>query len=241
MSLKSKQQEFNLAMLRYHRQKRHIYMQKFISIFVISAQVFLFVDMMNFSLAWFWHLLIFLFAYFLTDFVNGLGHMYMDNSDSYNSWMGPYIASFHLHHRTPKYKDHNLFIMYFNETGTKLWLLLAYSIVLLLSYFQFNEFVLTLLIYIGFLSCLAELSHYLCHNSHSKSVHFLQKIGILLSPSKHKLHHKDNNIRYAFLNGMSDFIIDAIAKKLYKGYKLTTDKHYETYEYEETKNRRTPS
>jgi len=237
MNLGKKQQDFNDAMLRYHQQKRHIYVQKFISVFVITAQVVLFSSMLDFSLPWFWHIMIVLLAYFLTDFINGLGHMYMDNSDSYTSLIGPYIASFHLHHRTPKYKDHNLLMMYFNETGTKLWLLPAYSVVLFLNYMQINEVVLSLLIYIGFLSCLAELSHYLCHNSHSKTVHFLQDIGILLSPSRHKQHHQGNNEKYAFLNGMSDFIIDAIAHKLYKGYKVTTDKHYETYVFEETKNR----
>lgn len=238
LQLKKKQEEFNEAMLRYHQRKRYINIQKLISIFVIISQVILFLNIMNFSLPLFWHVFIFLLAYFLTDLVNGLGHMYMDNSDSYNSLIGPYIASFHLHHRTVKYKNHNLFLMYFNETGTKLWLFPAYISVLLLSYIQFNEYLLTLFVYIGFLSCLAELSHYLCHNSSNKSVHFLQNIGILLSPSKHKQHHACNNIQYAFLNGSSDFIIDAIAKKLYKGYKITTDRHYETYEYKETKNRR---
>ncbi len=237
MNLKEKQQDFNAAMLRYHQQKRYIYMQKFISVFVILAQIILFVDMSTFSLSVYWHIPIFFIAYFITDLINGLGHMYMDNSDKYRSWMGPYIASFHLHHRTPKYKDHNLFVMYFNETGTKLWLLPAYSVVLLLSYFEINEFVLTLFIYIGVLSCIAELSHYLCHNSSAKSVRFLQKIGILLSMSRHKKHHAGSNEQYTFLNGMSDFIVDAIAKKLYVGYATTTDRHYETYDDKETKNR----
>ena len=237
MNLKEKQQEFNAAMLRYHQQKRYIYFQKFISVFVLVSQTVLFVDMGSYSLTWSWHIMLFLLAYFLTDLVNGLGHMYMDNCDKYESWIGPYMAAFHLHHRTPKYRDHNLFIMYFNESGTKLWLLPFYSVLLLLSYLQVNEFVLILLIYIGVLSCLAELSHYLCHNSDSKSVAILQKYGVLLSPSRHKIHHTLNNQSYAFLNGMSNFIIDAIAKKLYKGYKLTTDRHYETYTDEETKNR----
>ncbi len=65
----------------------------------------------------------------------------------------------------------------------------------------------------------------------------MQKIGVLLSVSKHRKHHKGDNVQYTFLNGMSDFIVDAIAKRVYKGYKTTTDRHYEAYEYEETNNR----
>ncbi len=55
--------------------------------------------------------------------------------------------------------------------------------------------------------------------------------------SHHRHHHEKENEGYAFLNGTSDFIIDMIAKKLYKGYKDGTDKHFETYEDEGTLNR----
>ena len=36
-------------------------------------------------------------------------------------------------------------------------------------------------------------------------------------------HHKEDNKNYAFLNGISDRLINWIAKRLYVGYKKTTD------------------
>ena len=50
-------------------------------------------------------LIYFIIAYILTDFINGLVHMYMDNNAHYSSIIGPLIAAFHLHHRQPQYKD----------------------------------------------------------------------------------------------------------------------------------------
>ena len=235
--LRRKQSEFTKAMHLYHDKKRYKYLQKFISILVISSQVFLFVQMSGFSLSVWWHIGLFLLAYFITDLVNGLGHMYMDNSDNYNSLIGPYIAAFHLHHRTPQYAKQSIFALYYNEAGTKLWLLLFYPFSIVFVLFSSNEYFGVLLIYIGFLSCFAELSHYLCHNSRNKYIRILQDLGILLSIKKHQRHHKENNRQYAFLNGMSDFIIDFISAKLYTGYQVTTDLHYSEYQYKESQNR----
>ena len=176
-------------------------------------------------------------AYFLTDFINGLVHMYVDNNDNYNSIWGPFIASFHLHHKTEKYKDANIPLIYFNESGTKFWLVPYLFIVILLSLTSINPSVLLLLIYIGILSSVAEVSHYLCHNANSNFITKLQKYRLLLPMSHHVKHHQYDNQSYAFLNGTSDFIIDWIAKKLYRGYKSGTDEHFETYDGTGTDNR----
>jgi len=47
--------------------------------------------------------------------------------------------------------------------------------------------------------------------------------------SHHKEHHAKDNVGYAFLNGMSDVLIDKIANKLYAGYQQHTDRHFENY------------
>ena len=104
-------------------------------------------------------------------------------------------------------------MIYFNESGPKFWLLPYLASVIALSYLGANEVLLTLLIYIGILSSVAEVSHYLCHNSKATWVRHLQDLGLLLSKKHHNHHHDDDNKNYAFLNGMSDPLINYIAKK----------------------------
>jgi hypothetical protein len=65
----------------------------------------------------------------------------------------------------------------------------------------------------------------------------MRRSGLLLSKRHHGRHHIEDNVNYAFLNGMSDPLINIIAKKLYPGYKSTTDLHYALYEGKGTKNR----
>ena len=48
-----------------------------------------------------WQVLAFLTAYLLTDLINGLVHMYMDNNDRHDSLAGPLFANFYLHHKIP--------------------------------------------------------------------------------------------------------------------------------------------
>jgi hypothetical protein len=48
---------------------------------------------------WGW-VLVFALAYLLTDLLNGLIHLYMDNNDNYRSVIGPFVAAFHVHHKT---------------------------------------------------------------------------------------------------------------------------------------------
>jgi uncharacterized protein YccT (UPF0319 family) len=56
-------------------------------------------------------------------------------------------------------------------------------------------------------------------------------MGVLLSRNHHKKHHQNDNQNYAFLNGMSDPILNVVADILYAdGYKNQSDLHFETYE-----------
>jgi sterol desaturase/sphingolipid hydroxylase (fatty acid hydroxylase superfamily) len=176
-----------------------------------------------------WQVFSILVAYVLTDFLNGLVHMFMDNNDRYDSVPGPLIANFHMHHKIPQYKRNNLLIVYFNETGSKVWLVGYLLAVLLLLEVGLDPVALYVLVYIGILSSVAEVSHYLCHSSTAKTSIFLGNIGILLSKRHHAKHHLEDNTSYAFLNGFTDPLLNHIAARLYKGYKQTTDLHYRQY------------
>jgi sterol desaturase/sphingolipid hydroxylase (fatty acid hydroxylase superfamily) len=169
-------------------------------------------------------------AYLLTDFINGLVHMYMDNNDRYESIDGPLIANFHLHHRTPQYRQNNLLAVYFTESGSKVWLVGYLLLVLSIqSVFAIHPVVSYTLVYIGILSSVAEVSHYLCHSSTSALAGFLAGCGLLLSKRHHARHHLQDNCSYAFLNGFSDPLLDRIAAVLCRGYKQRSDLHYACY------------
>ena len=232
-----KQKEFNNAMKSYHSHRYYKYIYKFISVTILILQFILFIKLWGLDVTWYGSIFAIFIAYFLTDFINGWVHMYMDNNDNYTSLWGSFIASFHLHHKTTKYKDANILIIYFNESGAKFWLVPYLLVVLWLSYISINSFILLILILIGIFSSIAEVSHYLCHNSTSKLVITLQKYHILLSLKHHQRHHENENQSYAFLNGSSDFILDYIAQKLYTGYKNGSDKHFEKYKGVGTDNR----
>ena len=167
----------------------------------------------------------------LADFVNGLVHLYMDSNDRYDSLAGPLVANFHLHHKTPRYEPHPLPVVYFIESGSKVWLVPCLTGVALLTMVDgISPLLLLVLVYTGILSSVAEVSHYLCHTSASPLAGFLGNCGILLSKRHHAAHHRQDNVSYAFLNGITDPILDRIAAKFAKGYKNHTDLHYAAYE-----------
>ena len=215
MNQNKKQLAFNRAMQKYHQDKRYQQTYKIVSVLNVTMQVYLFALLFTLHLTWYGFIGIFLLSYFVTDFVNGYVHMYMDNNQKYDSLFGPFIASFHLHHQTPNYREFPIYKIYFNESGSKFWLLPFLLITIVLSFFSVNDYLLLSLILIGILSSVAEVSHFLCHNSQSKIVLFLQKSKLLLSMKHHINHHKKDNQSYAFLNGTSDFLLDRIAKRFY--------------------------
>jgi hypothetical protein len=230
MKLELKQQQFNAAMELYEGRKRYKLFGRFVAITIVSLQIYIFSRALAHEIGFWWQVTSLVAAYFITDFINGLVHLYMDHNDNYESPAGPLIANFHLHHRTPRYQDNNIFIVYINETGSKIWLIFYLVAVVILFHLRIvNPILLYILTYAGILSSIAEVSHYLCHNSNSPVVIFLMRIRLLLPKREHARHHLQDNQSYTFLNGLTNPLIDFIARRFYTGYKHNTDLHYATY------------
>lgn len=236
-NIKKKQEEFNQAMSSYHDKNYYNVIYLMVSTFNVTLQITLFTLLFSMNIEFYWYVIIGFIAYYMTDLINGLVHMYMDNNAEYKTIWGPFIASFHLHHKTPKYQDKSILLIYFFESGPKFWLVPYLSAVLIFTLLGINEIISNFLIFVGILSSVAEVSHYLCHNSNKPWVKVLQVMGLLLSKEHHNHHHKFDNKNYAFLNGMSDPLINIIAKKFYGGYVHGTDMHYQFYVGSDTKNR----
>jgi len=223
----TKEAEYEQAMGTYHRSVFYRNLGYVVSTLVVALQA-----VALFQLGWSSmtpaYLLVFVAAYVLTDFVNGFIHMIMDNNDDYTSVIGPLVAIFHRHHNHPRYTDHHPLVVYFFENGMKNWLVPYMGLVVafqahLPAMLSFG------LVSFGILSSVAEVSHYLCHNSIHPFVKLLQRSRILLDPVHHQAHHDEDNVRYAFLNGVSDPLLDAIARRMYTGYVGTTDVHSRDY------------
>jgi sterol desaturase/sphingolipid hydroxylase (fatty acid hydroxylase superfamily) len=230
VELSAKQQQFNRAMEIYHSRRRFRFLGKAVSIINVSLQLYLLLRIWPQSIGAGWQLLALLAAYPVTDFINGLVHMFMDNRDSYDSFAGPLFANFHLHHKVPQYKKHNLLVVYFTESGSKIWLVwYLLAVLVLLGVPGINPVLLHLLVYVGILSSWAEVSHYLCHTSTSRIAGFLGRCRVLLSKRHHAEHHLRDNCNYAFLNGCTDPLLNLIASACCNGYKEHTDLHYARY------------
>jgi Lipid desaturase domain len=230
MSLELKQKQFNSAMELYEGRKGYKLLGTFVSITNISLQIYILSHALALTIGFWRQLVSVIAAYLITDFINGLVHLYMDANDNYASLAGPLIANFHLHHRTPRYQDNNLLAVYFNETGSKIWLVFYLAAVAILFHLpNSNPVLLYTMTYIGILSSIAEVSHYLCHNSNSVVAMFLMRIKLLLPKRQHAKHHREDNVSYTFLNGATDPLVDFIAKIFSIGYKNKTDLHYAKY------------
>ena len=214
----------------YEGKKRYRLLGMGVSIANIALQIYTLSKALILSVGIGWQIGALVAAYLITDFVNGLVHLYMDHNDHYESWAGPLVANFHLHHRTPRYQDNNVIAIYFFETGSKVWLVFYLAALAVLFHLpHIHSVVLYLLTYIGILSSVAEVSHYLVHNSMSPVALFLARIKLLLPKRQHAAHHLQDNTSFTFLNGITDPLVNAIAKRYFPGYKTTTDLHYATY------------
>ena len=237
-ALAEKQRQFNEAMERYEQKTVYQAIGKAVSLANVSLQVYSLSLVMPLTIGLPAHALAFIAAYAVADLINGLVHMYMDNSDSYDSPAGPLIAAFHLHHRTPVYRKNPLPVVYFNESGSKNWLVgyLLLAVVLIRTG-AVPPTVAWTMVYVGILSSLAEVSHYCCHTVDGRMTDLLRKAGLFLSKKHHARHHLKDNVGYAFLNGMTDPLLNIIAKRFFSGYKNTTDLHYAAYAGAGTANR----
>jgi hypothetical protein len=237
-ALTIKQEQFNAAMELYEQGSIYTGIGRLVSILVVSLQLFLLYLVSPLSLGVPGQILSFLAAYLAADFLNGLVHMYMDNNDNYESLAGPLIAAFHLHHRTPLYKPNPLLMVYFNESGSKVWLvgyLLAAAILIITI--PMHPVVSTIMVYIGILSSVAEVTHYCCHVADTGIIRLINTSGVFMSKRHHARHHLADNVDYAFLSGLTDPLLNVIAKKFFRGYKTTTDLHYAAYTGRGTENR----
>lgn len=230
MNLELKQKQFNAAMALYEGKIRYRLLGFCVAAANIALQIYALFNVLKLSIGIWQQIATFIAAYLITDFVNGLVHLYMDHNDHYESWAGPLIANFHLHHRTPRYQDSNIFVIYFMETGSKVWMVFYLAgVAVLFNLPGVNPIFLYGLTCIGILSSVAEVSHYLCHNSMSKVAMFLARIKLLLPKRQHAAHHLQDNTSFTFLNGITDPLVNVIARKYFPGYKHTTDLHYATY------------
>lgn len=233
-----KQLQFNAAMEKYEKKASYQAVGHIVSFTNVSLQVVLALLAFQQTIGLLRQVLTFAAAYIIADFVNGLVHMYMDSNDEYESAAGPLIAAFHLHHRTPVYKQNPLLVVYYHETGAKVWLAFFLLIAVPAVWLGVLSGVAAYgVLYFSVLSSVAEVSHYLCHVPQSKLARFLGNMRVLLPIRHHMLHHTQDNVNYTFLNGMTDPLLNVIARFMSKGYKNTTDTHYAQYTGAGTANR----
>ncbi|AXI02861.1 fatty acid desaturase CarF family protein [Aquirhabdus parva] len=225
-----KQLQFSAAMQRYESRPIYKNINKIVAWLNVSLQLGLLAILFQLGMSFSWHIFGLVAAFVLADFVNGFVHLYMDHNDHYASLVGPFIANFHLHHDIPRYEDKPIWQIYIDESGSKVWLLVFLIVWLVVFLFGILPTVIFGLgVYFAIWSSIAEVSHYLCHNSDSKSVRFLQSCWILLPKKHHMRHHRLDNVNYAFLNGMTDPLINWIAAVYFHGYQKTTDQHTVLY------------
>ena len=227
----AKQIEFNQAMTAYESVPIYMSINHVVSYLNISLQWLLVLLAVLSGVEWYWHIAMLVLAFVVADFVNGLVHLYMDHNDAYTSRVGPFIATFHLHHDTPRYQDKPIWRVYIDESGSKIWLVFVLMLCVTVDLAgSMPSMLLCFLAYFCVWSSVAEVSHYLCHNSQATWVRALQKLWILLPNRHHMRHHRLDNVNYAFLNGMSDPLINRIAARLSRGYRTTTDLHTALYQ-----------
>lgn len=229
--LMTKQQQFADAMARYNGSSKYQWFSISVALSNILLQTWLIVKLWprlaDLGLLQ-WVVVAGLILY-LTDLLNGFVHMLMDNYSGYTGLAGPLVANFHLHHKTPLYKKRPILMVYFFETGSKIWLV-AYLLILAVFMDHLSYLIAILLVGIGIFSSLAEVSHYLNHTSRSPLLSALMRMGLLMSKKHHAKHHTRDNMNYAFLNGWSDPVLNHLARFLFSGYKKGTDQHFENYE-----------
>ena len=236
--VEQKQWQFNAAMERYQDKRIYRWFERAVSVVNVSLQACLVSLALATPIAPLPQLAAFLLAFVLADFAGGLVHMIADSNDHYCGFIGPLVAAFHLHHKRPVYRRSNLFAVYFHESGSKSWLAILLLLVALAhALVGLPRFALHLAAYFAVLSSVAEVSHYLCHVPHRRIFDFLARAGVLLSRRHHGRHHHCDNQSYAFLNGMTNPILDRVASVFFAGYKTTTDLHYARYDGENTANR----
>lgn len=222
--------EFAQAMDLYETRPIYARMSRVVACVAVVLQWGLLVASWRSGLGWLVHAGLLCAAFVLADFVNGLVHLYMDHQRGYRSFVGPFVAAFHLHHDRPNYAEKPIFRVYLDESGSKIWLAIFLVLFCIQATFVgVAPWLLGLIAYFSFWSSWAEVSHFLCHNRQSAWVRRLQKYWLLLPRAHHMQHHRFDNVNYAFLNGMSDWLINWWARRFCGGYVGASDQDSALY------------
>ncbi len=116
---------FAQAMMRYETRPIYARISRVVAYAVVGLQWVLLVAAWRSALGVVMHGILVCAAFVLADFVNGMVHLYMDHQRGYRSFVGPFVAAFHLHHDRPNYTEKPIFRVYLDESGSKIWLAVA--------------------------------------------------------------------------------------------------------------------
>jgi len=147
---------------------------------------------------------------YISDFVSGLLHIFLDDYKGENPYIKPHALGFQNHHKNPKEFTERPIFTVFTETGQSV---LLFNI--LNSYFLSFYF----LIFTGLIN-IVQLSHYqahcINHNTFSKPVSdvfiFLQKYGLILSTDSHSKHHQTYDNNFCILTGWANPLLNRYYK-----------------------------
>jgi len=223
-SLGQKQTEFAAAIGRYESGRGYAWLGHVVASGNVLLPLFLLALGNAANISWAGHVLLVFGAFFAADFINGFAHLLMDNQDRYQGVLGPIVVNFHLHHVRIKYTRRPLWAIYYLESRSKIWLFVVQLITLALVTILPTSAIL-FVAYFAVLSCFAEVSHYVCHTLTGPWIDRFGRWRMILPKSHHRWHHARDNVNYAFLNGMSDPILNAIARRFFTGYKTRSDLH----------------
>jgi len=228
MKLEERRREARQALARYQHDPFYVRLGLAVSWAVVAGQGLLVALTLRDTLGWGLAALALALSWLAADLLGGVVHLLMDHRDTYTGRLGPLTAAFHQHHQKLRYEEKPLPLVYFHESGFKLWLppFLALGVLLELAG-ALDPFALRVWAWTGVLSSVAEVSHYLVHGRRRRWAEALATAGLLLSRRRHARHHREDNVGYAFLNGWSDPLLDRVARCGFPGYKAGTDLHFQ--------------
>lgn len=227
-AVKERQREFNRAMERFGNSR--VYDNgPFFSAAIVLLQVYAVFHIVRAPVGLLAHVATFVAALYMTDLWNGFLHLVLDNATGYRSAVGPFVANFQMHHRYSGYGRAHPARVYWVETGDKKWLL---PFLVLVLWMEPGPIQLVLL-EIGVLSSVAEVAHYWSHATDPDPfVRRLQRIGLLIEPAEHRIHHERDNTHYAFFTGWANPVLNRLASAVAPGYENRTDRYAESYDGE---------
>jgi hypothetical protein len=163
------------------------------------------------------NIIYFFCAVYVSDFISGLNHIYLDNSKvKYTETINDFLKiGFKVHHVYPTFQwsCYNNFQPYY-EANT---LFLFNIIISIINVFTVNLLILHFVLY---LTLIMQMNHYWCHSIITKKkvpyiIYKLQDIGILLNYKTHSKHHKTYDNSFCLLTGWNNKLFDYIFHNKY--------------------------